>query len=217
MKKPPGKPYQELEFTDGFMFKKVLTTRTDYCQELLELILKKKIRRLTIMDYEKTFDEYYESIVIFICRKKISDAFTKPVYTFSYRAEEEPEMELGDGTVTVLVNGRSEDKSIDDEMKDLISLIRSGHTEGKEDSLAARIENLVNEAKRDGRWSAEYMRYKQAERDIARKYIKDEKARADSEKARADSAEERTESAEARLKEKDHLIEELKSQIMKHQ
>ena len=33
------KKFNELEFTDDFMFGKVLTTRPDLCKKLLELIL----------------------------------------------------------------------------------------------------------------------------------------------------------------------------------
>ena len=58
------KPYEELEFTDGFMFRKIMITYPEICRELLELILGKKIRSLKLVDYEKTVGEYYDSPAI---------------------------------------------------------------------------------------------------------------------------------------------------------
>ena len=55
------KPYEELEFTDNFMFVKVMSAYPDLCRELLELILQKKIRALQVTDYEKTVLPSYQS------------------------------------------------------------------------------------------------------------------------------------------------------------
>ena len=40
------KDYTELQFSDDFLFCKILTTRPDLCKRLLELILKIQIDRI---------------------------------------------------------------------------------------------------------------------------------------------------------------------------
>lgn len=52
------KSYEELEFTDDFMFCKILEKRTDLCKELLEIILGKKIKRV-VVNKQKTIDVVY--------------------------------------------------------------------------------------------------------------------------------------------------------------
>ena len=56
-----AKSYEELEFTDNFMFVKIMSTRLDLCAEVLELILQKKIKHLKPVTYENTFQPTYES------------------------------------------------------------------------------------------------------------------------------------------------------------
>lgn len=50
------KKYEELQFTDDFMFCKVLENNEDICRELLELILGKKIRRIEYLANQKQID-----------------------------------------------------------------------------------------------------------------------------------------------------------------
>lgn len=52
------KNYEELEFTDDFMFCKILEKRTDLCKELLEIILSKKIKRVEV-NKQKAIDITY--------------------------------------------------------------------------------------------------------------------------------------------------------------
>ena len=51
-----SKKYEELEFTDGFMFAKIMYDRPDLCQELLELILQRPIERIEFTAYERTIE-----------------------------------------------------------------------------------------------------------------------------------------------------------------
>lgn len=44
------KEYEELNFTDDFMFCKVMTNNPDLCHELLELIIGHKIGKFTRLD-----------------------------------------------------------------------------------------------------------------------------------------------------------------------
>ena len=55
------KEYKELTFTDDFVFGKVLTTNTELCKELLELILDKKIADIKYVESQKTLKQTYES------------------------------------------------------------------------------------------------------------------------------------------------------------
>ncbi len=54
------KPYEELEFTDDFMFCKVLTTNKELCKELLEVILKKKIRDIQFDNGQQVMQITYD-------------------------------------------------------------------------------------------------------------------------------------------------------------
>ena len=129
-------------------------------------------------------------------------------------------MELGDGGFTILVNGNCKDEYIDNELKDLIAYIRSGKVEGNEDSLTARIEKLVEQAKADGTWSLDYIRTQQLEMEIGERYAEEEREetekqrkRAEEAEARADNEKVRADSAEAVIVSKDALITELKAQL----
>ncbi len=50
------KEYDELQFTDDFLFCKVLENNEDLCRELLELILAKKIRKINYLAKQKVID-----------------------------------------------------------------------------------------------------------------------------------------------------------------
>lgn len=54
------KEYEELCFTDDYMFCMILTTRLDLCKELLELILDIKIRKVEIAEQQKNVDITYD-------------------------------------------------------------------------------------------------------------------------------------------------------------
>ena len=56
-----SKPYEQLEFTDNFLFVKILTNYPDICRDLLELILNKKIKELKMTGYEDPRLPAYES------------------------------------------------------------------------------------------------------------------------------------------------------------
>lgn len=48
--------YNKLKFTNNFVFCKVLENNLDLCRELLELILKVKIKKVELSDKEKVLD-----------------------------------------------------------------------------------------------------------------------------------------------------------------
>lgn len=51
-----GLEYSKLKFTNNFVFCKVLENNLDLCRELLELILKVKIKKVELADKEKVLD-----------------------------------------------------------------------------------------------------------------------------------------------------------------
>ena len=55
------KAFSELEFTDDFMFCKILTDNKDLCRELLELILEIRIRKIEFSDSQKEFKNTYDA------------------------------------------------------------------------------------------------------------------------------------------------------------
>lgn len=50
------KKYEELTFTDDFMFCKVLENNEDICRQLLELILEVRIRKVVVLNKQQTID-----------------------------------------------------------------------------------------------------------------------------------------------------------------
>lgn len=50
------KKYEELKFTDDFMFCKILYTNPDLCRQLLELILGRKVRKINYLTTQNNID-----------------------------------------------------------------------------------------------------------------------------------------------------------------
>ena len=48
-----NKRYEELSFTDDFMFCKILSNNEDICTELLELILGIKVRKVVVINKQQ--------------------------------------------------------------------------------------------------------------------------------------------------------------------
>ena len=55
------KAYEELEFTDDFMFANILYSNPELCRKLVELLLNRKVTRINAIDYQKTIDIRYDS------------------------------------------------------------------------------------------------------------------------------------------------------------
>ena len=50
------KKYEDLRYTDGFIFNKVMSTNPDIAKQVIELILDIEIRKITVIEHEKTMD-----------------------------------------------------------------------------------------------------------------------------------------------------------------
>lgn len=55
------KPYEELEFTDDFMFAAVMNSSKEICRQVIELILKRKIKGICYPDYQHSIIIRYDS------------------------------------------------------------------------------------------------------------------------------------------------------------
>ena len=54
------KPWNELTFTDDYMFKLVMSKHPKFIKKLLEIILQVKVRDIRFHETEKTFKESYD-------------------------------------------------------------------------------------------------------------------------------------------------------------
>ena len=50
------KQYEELTFTDNFMFCKIMENNPDVCKKVLEIILGKRIKEISFVSKESTID-----------------------------------------------------------------------------------------------------------------------------------------------------------------
>ena len=93
-----AKKYEELGFTDDFMFCKVLTNNPDLCHEMLELVIGKKVGRFVHMEKQKPveitadgkgvrFDVYSEDDedTVFDCEMQTTDNQNLPKRTRYYQ------------------------------------------------------------------------------------------------------------------------------------
>lgn len=141
-----AKKYDDLTFTDDFMFCKVMTTNPELCHELLELILGKKVGAFTRLDQQKPiemtadgkgirFDVYSEddSGIVYDCEMQTSkDESTK---------------------IFLCAGGHADDVS--DEMKDFLNWLTTGQTGNSQ--FVNKLENAVLKAKKHEEWKVEYM------------------------------------------------------------
>ena len=102
-------------------------------------------------------DVLNESYVIFLC---MGDAFGKgfPVYTFRYRADEDNELAMDDGTVNIFFNAKKYDTMKSEELKSFFKyLCGKEPTSGFTDRLSA----LVERVKTNAQWRHRFMTWEQ--------------------------------------------------------
>ena len=118
------------------------------------------------------YDVLNESYVIFLC---MGDAFGKgfPVYTFRYRADEDNELAMDDGTVNIFFNAKKYDTMKSEELKSFFKyLCGKEPTSGFTDRLSA----LVERVKTNAQWRHRFMTWEQ-EMAIQAKEIAEERAK----------------------------------------
>lgn len=226
------KPYEELLFSDNFMFVKAMETRPDYLREMLELILSVKIDRIESISCEKNVDPFYDSkgirldvlvkdsydniydaemqvivepnlpkrsryyhsaidteyllkgnsyenlkpvYVIFICVGRLKFEIQKPVYFFQMM-DKKTRTILDDKAYTIIVNsdyinGNPDGETLNDEMREFLYLVNKGKAQGGTDTLAKKIEKLVEDLKKKKEGRPKYMTaYEEIQIEGRRKY-----------------------------------------------
>ena len=103
------------------------------------------------------YDVLNESYVVFLC---MGDAFGKgfPVYTFRYRADEDNEFLMDDGTVNVFFNAKKYDTMKSEELRAFFKYLC-----GKEPSsgFTDRLSALVERVKTNAQWRHRFMTWEQ--------------------------------------------------------
>ena len=98
-----------------------------------------------------------DSYVIFLC---LGDAFGHrlPVYTFRYRAEEDKNILMNDGTVNIFFNATMYDKM---QSENLRSFFRYLCGKNADDNFTDRLSALVERVKMNAQWRHRYMTIEQ--------------------------------------------------------
>ena len=103
------------------------------------------------------YDVLNESYVIFLC---LGDAFGKgfPVYTFRYRADEDKEFLMNDGTANIFFNAKKYDTMKSEELRSFFKYLC-----GKEPSsgFTDRLSALVERVKTNAQWRHRFMTWEQ--------------------------------------------------------
>lgn len=167
--------YEELSFTDDFMFCKVLTTNPELCHELLELIIGKKVGAFARLDQQKPieitadgqgmidlnliergadYSELKKSYIIFICP---FDEFKAGLhkYTFKTCCKELPEITLEDEVTKIFLCAGGDADDVSPEMKEFLEWMVSGR-QGKTE-LVRKLDDAVQQARNHEEWRLEYM------------------------------------------------------------
>ena len=137
-----AKKYEDLTFTDDFMFCKVMTTNPELCHELLELILGKKVGAFTRLDQQKPIE-------------MTADGKGLHKYTFENRCKEMPELVLGDESTKIFLCAGGNADDVSDDMKDFLNWLTTEQT--GDSRLVNELEKAVQKAKKHEEWKVEYM------------------------------------------------------------
>lgn len=128
--------------------KRDLPRRSRYYQGMIDLNLIEKGAK---------YSGLKKSFVIFIC---LFDPFQKnlPVYIFTNKCTEMPELELGDGTAKVFINPFGKTEGLSEDMKAFLKYLREGITDGN--AFTDELEQEVEKARNHVEWRKEYMSWR---------------------------------------------------------
>ena len=109
------------------------------------------------IQFGQEYSALKDSYVIFLC---LGDAFGHrlPVYTFRYRAEEDKNILMNDGTVNVFFNATMYDKM---QSENLRSFFRYLCGKNSDDNFTDRLSALVERVKMNAQWRHRYMTIEQ--------------------------------------------------------
>ncbi len=108
---------------------------------------------LQLLDHGQSYKKMNQCYIIFIC---LTDIFEKGrhIYTFKNICQEDGELALGDGTEKLFLNANGQKDDVSPELKAFLDYV-AGKT--SEDQFVQKLENTVNEAKKNREWRREYM------------------------------------------------------------
>ena len=109
------------------------------------------------IQFGQEYSALKDSYVIFLC---LGDAFGPrlPVYTFRYRAEEDKNILMNDGTVNIFFNATMYDKM---QSENLRSFFRYLCGKNSDDNFTDRLSALVERVKMNAQWRHRYMTIEQ--------------------------------------------------------
>lgn len=109
------------------------------------------------IQFGQEYSALKDSYVIFLC---LGDAFGHrlPVYTFRYRAEEDKNILMNDGTVNIFFNATMYDKMQSENMR---SFFRYLCGKNSDDNFTDRLSALVERVKMNAQWRHRYMTIEQ--------------------------------------------------------
>ena len=109
------------------------------------------------IQFGQEYSALKDSYVIFLC---LGDAFGHrlPVYTFRYRAEEDKNILMNDGTVNIFFNATMYDKM---QSESLRSFFRYLCGKNSDDNFTDRLSALVERVKMNAQWRHRYMTIEQ--------------------------------------------------------
>ena len=123
---------------------KNLPKRTRYYQGMIDL---------NILNKGENYKNLKRSFIIFVCT---FDLFGegRHIYTFENRCIQNPELELGDDTIKIILNTKGTMDDVTPEMKNLLDYI-DGKAPG--DEYTNELDEAVQSARRNEKWRLDYM------------------------------------------------------------
>ena len=109
------------------------------------------------IQFGQEYSALKDSYVIFLC---LGDAFgyRLPVYTFRYRAEEDKNILMNDGTVNIFFNATMYDKMQSENLRSFFKYLCGKNSD---DNFTDRLSALVDRVKMNAQWRHRYMTIEQ--------------------------------------------------------
>ena len=109
------------------------------------------------IQFGQEYSALKDSYVIFLC---LGDAFgyRLPVYTFRYRAEEDKDILMNDGTVNIFFNATMYDKMQSENLRSFFKYLCGKNSD---DNFTDRLSALVERVKMNAQWRHRYMTIEQ--------------------------------------------------------
>jgi len=173
------KKYQELTFTDDFMFGKVLVNNPEICRRLLDVYvddengtvynieMQTKVKRelpkrsryyqgmidMNLIERGAKYKELKLSFVIFICLKD-PFGYHLPVYRFENICVQNRDILLRDEAIKFFINADGDLTGLPEDLAAFLQYLKGKVVENE---LVQMIDNEVEKVKKHEEWEVEYM------------------------------------------------------------